>query len=93
LVSGAAVNDADVVVNTGNSCDARRRLDSHCIEHRKPSLVLATSGSQGDIFSFVLCSSTGTGTVCLYGNGISVPVQCKPVLQILKAITERGTKF
>jgi hypothetical protein len=69
LVSGAAVNDADVVVNTGNSCDARRRLDSHCIEHRKSSLVLATSGSQGDIFSSVLYEYVFTVMEYRYSGG------------------------
>ena len=37
----------DVVVSAGSSYDARRVLDNHCIEHKKPSVVLAASGAKG----------------------------------------------
>ncbi len=38
---------ADVVLSAGGSYDERRALDMLCVEHSKPSLVLAASGSQG----------------------------------------------
>ncbi len=50
---------ADVVLSAGGSYDERRALDMLCVEHSKPSLVLAASGSQGSLethtMGFVQC--------------------------------------
>jgi molybdopterin/thiamine biosynthesis adenylyltransferase len=40
---------ADVVLSAGGSFDERRALDMLCVEHSKPSLVLAASGYQGSL--------------------------------------------
>ncbi len=44
---------ADVVLSAGGSYDERRALDMLCVEHSKPSLVLAACGSQGSVKNFV----------------------------------------
>ncbi len=44
---------ADVVLSAGGSYDERRALDMLCVEHSKPSLVLAASRSQGSLKNFV----------------------------------------